>query len=99
MERGVLPVAHKATLSDYFMAIDKRLENLLEHQVSLLARIRDYTVRMIFPCMEYARYAVPDMFVIPDTGGGQMPHLSGGKIPWKLMLYRNMSGRAGIFFK
>ena len=69
MERGVLPVAHKATLSDYFMAIDKRLENLLEHQVSLLARIRDYTVRMIFPCMEYARYAVPDMFVIPDTGG------------------------------
>lgn len=56
------------TLADYFAALDERLEEILPARVSLLAHICGYTVRLIFPDMEYARYAVPDMFVSPDSG-------------------------------
>lgn len=56
------------TLSDYFAALDERLEAILPARVSLLAHIAGYTVRLAFPNMEYARYAVPDMFVSPDNG-------------------------------
>lgn len=56
------------TLADYFDALDERLEEILPARVSLLAHICGYTVRLIFPNLEYARYAVPDMFVSPDSG-------------------------------
>lgn len=56
------------TLADYFSALDKRLEVLLPDRFSLLANIAGYTVRLIFPNMEYARYAVTDMFARPDNG-------------------------------
>ena len=56
------------TLADYFSALDERLEDLLPVRFSLLARIAGYTIRLIFPSMEYARYIVPDMFVRPDNG-------------------------------
>lgn len=56
------------TLADYFNALDERLDEILPMRVSLLAHIAGYTLRLIFPNTEYARYAVPDMFVGPDNG-------------------------------
>lgn len=56
------------TLADYFASLDERLDEILPERVCLLAYIAGYTVRLIFPNMEYARYAVPDMFVSPDNG-------------------------------
>lgn len=55
-------------LSDYFVALDERLDEILPARVSLLAHICGYTVRLVFPGTEYARYAVADMFVSPDSG-------------------------------
>ena len=63
-----LNYSKKETLADYFSALDERLEKLLPGRVSLLAHIAGYTVRLIFPSIEYARYAVSDMFVYPDNG-------------------------------
>ena len=56
------------TLEGYFEALDERIDEILPARVSLLAHIAGYTVRLIFPSVEYARYAVPDMFVSPDNG-------------------------------
>lgn len=56
------------TLADYFAALDERLEKLLPARFSLLAHIAGYTIRLILPNVEYARYVVPDMFVRPDNG-------------------------------
>ena len=55
-------------LSDYFEALDERLDEILPARVSLLAHIAGYTVRLILPNIEYTRYVVPDMFVSPDNG-------------------------------
>lgn len=56
------------TLADYFSALDARLDGLLPERVSLLAYIAGYTVRLIFPSVEYTRYVISDMFVSPDNG-------------------------------
>lgn len=56
------------TLADYFSALDERLDEILPARVSMLAHIAGYTVRLIFPSIEYTRYVVPDMFVSPDSG-------------------------------
>lgn len=56
------------TLADYFAALDERLEEILYARFSVLAKICDYTVRLVFPNAEYARYVIPDMFVRPDNG-------------------------------
>ena len=56
------------TLADYFAALDEKLEEILPARFSVLARLADYTLRLIFPNVEYARYAIPDMFVRPDNG-------------------------------
>lgn len=56
------------SLAGYFQALDERLDKLLPAKVSVLARICGYTVRLFFPCLEYARYVVPDLFVRPDNG-------------------------------
>lgn len=56
------------TLADYFAALDERLEEILPARFSVLAHIAGYTVRLVFPSVEYARYAIPDMFVRPDNG-------------------------------
>ena len=55
-------------LSDYFAALDERLDEILSARVSLLAHIAGYTVRLIFPSIEYTRYVISDMFVSPDNG-------------------------------
>ena len=55
-------------LSDYFTALDKRLDEILPDRTSVLARIAGYTVRLVFPNVDYARYVIPDMFVQPDNG-------------------------------
>lgn len=56
------------TLADYFAALDERLKEMLPDRASVLAHIAGYTVRLVFPSVEYARYVVPDMFVNPDNG-------------------------------
>ena len=56
------------TLEGYFEALDERLDEILPARVSLLARICGYTVRLVFPNVEYARYVIPDMFVRLDSG-------------------------------
>ena len=56
------------TLADYFAALDERLKEILPERTSVLAHIAGYTVRLVFPSVEYARYVVPDMFVKPDNG-------------------------------
>ena len=61
-------VSKADTLSDYFAALDERLERILPDKVSVLAHIAGYTVRLIFPNIEDARYAIPDMFVRLDNG-------------------------------
>ena len=61
-------VSRSDTLADYFDALDERLDEILPARVSLLAHICGYTVRLIYPGLEYARYVVPDMFVRPDNG-------------------------------
>ena len=55
-------------LSDYFTALDKRLDEILPDRTGVLARIAGYTVRLVFPNVDYARYVIPDMFVQPDNG-------------------------------
>ena len=65
---GILKFAKTDTLEGYFEALDERIDEILPARVSLLAHIAGYTVRLIFPSVEYARYAVPDMFVSPDNG-------------------------------
>ena len=55
-------------LEGYFSALDERLDEILPARVSLLAHICGFTVRLIFPSIEYTRYTVPDMFVVPDSG-------------------------------
>lgn len=62
----IIPKAE--TLADYFSAIDERLEEILPDKVSVLVHIAGYTVRLVFPNVEYARYAIPDMFASPDKG-------------------------------
>ena len=56
------------TLADYFSALDQRLERILPDKTSVLAHIASYTVRLVFPNVDYARYVIPDMFVQPDNG-------------------------------
>ena len=56
------------TLEGYFEALDERIDEILPARVSLLARICGYTVRLVFPNVEYARYVIPDMFVRLDSG-------------------------------
>ncbi len=56
------------SLTGYFSALDERLDDILPARVSLLTHICGYTVRLIFPSVEYTRYTVPDMFVSPDSG-------------------------------
>ena len=65
---AVLENAKAETLASYFVALNERLDNILPARFSVLAHIAGYTVRLIFPNMEYARYAVPDMFVRFDSG-------------------------------
>ena len=55
-------------LAEYFTEIDERLKTILPARVSLLANIAGYTVRLVFPNVEYARYVIPDMFVTLDNG-------------------------------
>ena len=55
-------------LSAYFQAVEGRLKEILPDRASVLAQIAGYTVRLIFPNIDYARYVVPDMFVLPDNG-------------------------------
>ena len=52
-------------LSDYFAALDERLERILPDRVSVLAHIAGYTVRLVVPSLEDTRYVVRDMFVRP----------------------------------
>lgn len=61
-------ISKTETLEDYFVALDERLKERLSDKTSVLANIAGYTVRLVFPNEEYARYAVPDMFVNPDNG-------------------------------
>ena len=56
------------TLADYFAALDQRIEKILPDRASVLAQIAGYTVRLVFPNVDYARYVIPDMFVHPDNG-------------------------------
>ena len=63
-----LDYTKKKNLSDYFVALDERLGEILPARVSLLADIAGYTVRLIFPGIEYTRYVISDMFVSPDSG-------------------------------
>ena len=55
-------------LSAYFQAVEGRLKEILPDRASVLAQIAGYTVRLIFPVLEYARYVIPSMFVRPDNG-------------------------------
>ena len=55
-------------LSAYFQAIEGRLKEILPDRASVVAQIAGYTVRLIFPNIDYSRYVVPDMFVLPDNG-------------------------------
>ncbi len=64
----ILNFSKTENLSDYFAALDKRLDEILPDRTSVLARIAGYTVRLVFPNVDYARYVIPDMFVQPDNG-------------------------------
>ena len=55
-------------LSDYFVALDEKLNIILPDRVSVLAHIAGFMVRLIFPSLEDARYVAQDMFVSPDNG-------------------------------
>ena len=63
-----MDVLRANNLKGYFSALDERLDEILPARVSLLAHICGFTVRLIFPSLEYTRYTVPDMFVVPDSG-------------------------------
>jgi len=65
---GILKFAKTDTLEGYFEALDERIDEILPARVSLLAHIAGYTLRLIFPSIEYTRYVVSDMFVSPDNG-------------------------------
>ena len=55
-------------LSDYFAALDERLDEILPARTSVLAYIAGYTVRLVVPDFEDTRYVVRDMFARPDNG-------------------------------
>ncbi len=55
-------------LAGYFAALDERLDEIMPDRVSVLAHIAGYTVRLVFPGLEDARYVAQDMFVSPDNG-------------------------------
>ena len=55
-------------LSDYFTTLEERLDELLTARVSLLAHICGYTLRLIFPDLEFTRHVIQDMFISPDNG-------------------------------
>ena len=63
-----MDISQSGNLGEYFAALDERLDEILPARVSLLAHICGYTVRLVFPILEYARYVIPNMFVRPDNG-------------------------------